>query len=76
MKQSRSKNHPYPLFTISEVAWILGVDVDRVCWAIRVGLLPVVRRRKCLLVPAYVLAELAAEDDPHTDRPGQGGGAR
>jgi hypothetical protein len=72
MKKSRSKNHPYPLFTISEVAWLLGVDTDRVCWAIHVGLLPVVRRRRCLLVPAHVLAELASEDEPRVDRLGRG----
>lgn len=73
MKKSRSKNHPYCLFTISEVAWLLGVDIDRVCWAIRVGLLPVVRRRKCLLVPAYVLAELADDGYSHTGRLGRCG---
>lgn len=44
--------------SIPEVAWILGVDNSRVCRAIRVGLLPAVRRRGRVLVPARALAHL------------------
>lgn len=47
------------LLSIPEVAWVLGIDESQVCRAIRVGLLPVVRRRRRLLVPAYALAHLA-----------------
>jgi hypothetical protein len=47
------------LLAIPEVAWLLGVDHSRVCRLIRVGLLPVVRRRSRVLVPAHALAHLA-----------------
>jgi hypothetical protein len=53
------------LLAVPEVAWLLGVDHSRVCWLIRVGVLPVVRRRARVLVPAHVLAHL-------TDGTGQG----
>lgn len=55
------------LLSIPEVAWILGVDTSRVCQAIRIGLLPVVRRRGRVLVPANVLAHLADSDDSRGD---------
>ena len=48
------------LLSVPEVAWLLGVDNSRVCRLIRVGSLPVVRRRSRVLVPAHVLAHLAA----------------
>jgi hypothetical protein len=51
------------LLSIPEVAWILGVDNSVVCRAIRIGLLPVVRRRGRVLVPAYALAHLADNGD-------------
>jgi excisionase family DNA binding protein len=51
------------LLSIPEVAWLLGVDNSHVCRAIRIGLLPVVRRRRRLLVPAHALAHLT--DDQH-----------
>lgn len=47
------------LLSIAEVAWLLGVDNSYVCRAIRVGSLPVVRRRDRVLVPAHVLVHLA-----------------
>jgi DNA-binding protein Rv2175c, wHTH domain len=47
------------LLAIPEVAWLLGVDTSRVCRLIRVGVLPVVRRRSRVLVPAHVLAHLS-----------------
>lgn len=50
------------LLSISEVAWLLGVEESSVCRAIRVGLLPVVRRGRRLLVPAHVLVHLADDD--------------
>jgi hypothetical protein len=58
------------LLSIPEVAWLLGVDNSRVCRAIRIGLLPVVRRRGRVLVPARALVHLADNDG----RP-DGGGA-
>jgi len=51
------------LLSIPEVAWLLGVDTSRVCRAIRTGLLPVVRRRRRVLVPAHALAHLADTGD-------------
>lgn len=51
------------LLSVSEAAWILGVDASRVCRAIRIGLLPVVRRRGRVLIPAHALAHLADSDD-------------
>jgi excisionase family DNA binding protein len=50
---------PPTLLSIPEVAWLLGVDHSWVCRLIRVGVLPVVRRRSRVLVPASVLAHLA-----------------
>jgi hypothetical protein len=51
------------LLSIPEVAWILGVDNSLVCRAIRIGLLPVVRRRGRVLVPAHALVHLADSGD-------------
>jgi hypothetical protein len=60
MKNKVSSQSPR-LLSIPEVAWLLGIDNSRVCRAIRIGLLPVVRRRNRLLVPAHALAHLAAD---------------
>lgn len=49
------------MLSISEVAWLLGVDNMQVCRLIRVGVLPIVRRRSRVLVPAHVLTHLAAD---------------
>lgn len=51
------------LLSISEVAWILDIDNSRVCRAIRLGLLPVVRRRGRVLIPAYALVHLPDSND-------------
>ena len=44
--------------TINEAAWILGVDSSNICRAIRAGVLPAVRRRSQLVVPASALQRL------------------
>jgi excisionase family DNA binding protein len=54
-----SVGSPTLLLSIPEVAWLLGVEKSRVCRLIRVGVLPVVRRRSRVLVPAHVVAHLA-----------------
>lgn len=46
------------VFTIRETSWVLGVSESEVCRLIRVGVLPQVRRRGRLVVPAYVVARL------------------
>jgi hypothetical protein len=46
------------VFSIHETAWVLGVDRSEVFRLIRVGVLPTVRRRSRLVVPAHVLAWL------------------
>ena len=46
------------MFSIREVSWILGVDESEVCRLIRVGVLPTVRRRTRLVVPAHAVARL------------------
>lgn len=46
------------VFSIRETAWVLGVDRSEVFRLIRVGVLPTVRRRSRLVVPAHVLARL------------------
>jgi uncharacterized protein len=51
------------LLSIPEVAWLLGVANSQVCRMIRIGLLPVVRRRSRTLVPAHALAHLADVGD-------------
>lgn len=45
-------------FSIRESAWILGVSEAEVCRLIRQGVLPTVRRRSRLVVPAHALARL------------------
>ncbi|HEX5114314.1 MAG TPA: helix-turn-helix domain-containing protein [Pseudonocardiaceae bacterium] len=72
MKKSRNGNRP-GLLSISEAAWILGVNDGRVCRAIRLGLLPVVRRRGRLLIPAHALAHLADDSVPCTGSDVRGG---
>lgn len=47
------------LLSIPEVAWLLGVNASHVCRLIRVGVLPIERRRSRVLVPAHTLAHLA-----------------
>lgn len=74
MKKSRSTQSSC-LLSIPEAAWLLGVDNSRVCRAIRVGLLPVVRRGRRLLIPAHALAHLADHGDLCTD-PDQTGSIR
>lgn len=66
MKKSRSAHAPC-LLSIPEVAWLLSVDNSWVCRAIRVGLLPVVRRGRHLLIPAHALAHLIDSDDQYTN---------
>ncbi len=46
------------VLSIRETAWILGVDTSEVCRLIRVGVLPTVRRRSRLVVPAHALTRL------------------
>ncbi|WP_352231592.1 helix-turn-helix domain-containing protein [Actinokineospora sp. NBRC 105648] len=60
MKNKASSNSRC-LLSIAEVAWLLGVDSSRVCRAIRLGVLPVVRRGRRVLVPAHVVAHLALD---------------
>lgn len=52
---------PSDVFSIREAAWLLGVSEDDVCRLIRIGVLPKVRRRSRLVVPAYALARLLPE---------------
>jgi excisionase family DNA binding protein len=63
------------LLSIPEVAWLLGVDNSTVCRAIRLGIIPAMRRRGRLLVPAHVVAHLA-DDESRTDPPAGRGDAR
>lgn len=49
---------PSDFFSVREAAWLLGVTENEVCRLIRVGVLPKVRRRSRLVVPAYALARL------------------
>jgi hypothetical protein len=46
------------VLSIQETAWILGVDRSEVFRLIRVGVLPTMRRRSRLVVPAHALARL------------------
>lgn len=55
--------NPNGVFTIRETAWVLGVNESEVWRMIRVGELPVVRRRSRLVVPAYALARLLPSAD-------------
>jgi excisionase family DNA binding protein len=66
------------LLSIAEVAWLLDIDISKVCRAIRQGRLPVVRRGRRLLVPAHALAHLADGGGAGADqaRPGGRGDAR
>ncbi|WP_133853415.1 DNA-binding protein [Labedaea rhizosphaerae] len=42
-------------YTIKQAAWLLGVSVDAVARDVRVGLIPVVRRRSRSMIPAAVI---------------------
>lgn len=53
------KNSRRVLLTVGEVAWLTGSRPADVCRAIRVGLLPVVRRRGRVFVPLSAVAHLA-----------------
>jgi hypothetical protein len=59
-------------YAIREAAWVLGVNPSRICRAIRIGTLPIVRRRNQLVVPAHALARLLGDAGP----PHAGGDAR
>lgn len=75
MKNAISTHRPC-LLSVAEIAWLLGIDNSQVCRAIRVGLLPVVRRRGRVLVPAHALAHLADNDlstEPPVEPAGRGG---
>jgi excisionase family DNA binding protein len=64
------------LLSIAEVAWLLGVDNSQVCRAIRLGLLPVVRCRGRVLIPARSLVHLADDGrglEPPTGTANRGG---
>lgn len=64
------------LLSIAEVAWLLGVDNSQVCRAIRLGRLPVVRRRGRVLVSAGSLADLTHRGwscEPPATAAGRGG---
>jgi excisionase family DNA binding protein len=69
MNNHETHTHTSRLLTISEAAWILGVSKARVCRAIRLGLLPVVRRRGRVLIPAGALAHLSTRGDSAADHP-------
>jgi predicted hotdog family 3-hydroxylacyl-ACP dehydratase len=47
--------------TVRQAAWALGVHPSKVARAIRLGVLPVVRRRNRLVVPVSALAALLGE---------------
>jgi hypothetical protein len=47
------------LLSIGQVAWLTGGTEANVCRAIRVGVLPVVRRGGRVLIPACAVADLA-----------------
>ena len=44
------------VLSIREAAWVLGVDRSEICRLIRVGVLPTIRRRSRLVVPAHASA--------------------
>jgi hypothetical protein len=46
------------VISIRETAWILGVDRSEVSRLIRLGVLPTIRRRSRLVVPAHALVRL------------------
>jgi excisionase family DNA binding protein len=59
--------HP-AYYSLTDAAWILGVDRSTIHRAIRTGALPVVRRRTRLVVPAAALQQLlgTTERTPRT----------
>ncbi|GAB1509788.1 helix-turn-helix domain-containing protein [Actinophytocola sp. KF-1] len=48
-------------YSVAEAAWLLGVSPSTVSRAIRLGLIPAVRRRSRLVVPDYVVKRLLDE---------------
>jgi WhiB family redox-sensing transcriptional regulator len=55
MKKKKSDAGAPAYYTVADAAWILAVDADKIHRAIRLGVLPVVRRRSRLLIPATAL---------------------
>ncbi|HEX3791932.1 MAG TPA: helix-turn-helix domain-containing protein [Pseudonocardiaceae bacterium] len=66
-------NNSPSLLSISEVAWVLGVEPDTVAQLVRFGTLRAVRRRGRLVIPSSALARLLRE---HTHHGQTSGGAR
>ncbi|WP_033442277.1 hypothetical protein [Saccharothrix sp. NRRL B-16314] len=48
-------------YSVRRAAWVLGVEASTVHRAIRLGRLPLVRRRGRLVIPANVLVRLLDE---------------
>ncbi|UMP04381.1 helix-turn-helix domain-containing protein [Amycolatopsis sp. EV170708-02-1] len=53
-KTTHGAGHP-AFYSVADAAWILGVDRDQIHRAIRLGVLPLVRRRSRLVIPAAAL---------------------
>lgn len=78
MSKSHGSARRRLLLSIPEVAWLLDVDNSVVYRAIRLGIIPVVRRRSRVLIPAHVVAYLAESsecDESRTDPPAGRGDA-
>ncbi|MFC9251428.1 helix-turn-helix domain-containing protein [Amycolatopsis thailandensis] len=55
MKKTTRNAGASAFYSVADAAWILGVDRDQVHRAIRLGVLPLVRRRSRLVIPAAAL---------------------
>ena len=64
------------VLSVRDAAWALGVDQSAVCRAIRRGVLPLVRRRGRIVVPAAAVTRLLCHPTtPAGDARDGGGGA-
>lgn len=55
MKKTTHNAGTPAFYSVADAAWILGVDRDQIHRAIRLGVLPVIRRRSRLVIPAAAL---------------------
>lgn len=55
MKKTTHNAGAPAFYSVADAAWILGVDRDQIHRAIRLGVLPVIRRRSRLVIPAAAL---------------------
>ena len=71
MRNSNSGAGRHAYYSLSDAAWLLGVERSVVARAVRVGTLRAVWRRGRFVIPADALAELLAGQPEQDERSGE-----